>query len=43
MGLYNILVKPFARKMNIESASKMALRYFEFIEKIPLGLSLIHI
>lgn len=37
MGLYNILVKPFVRKMNIESASKVALRYFEFVEKIPLG------
>ena len=37
MGLYNILVKPFVRKMDIESASKLALRYFEFIEKIPLG------
>ena len=37
MGLYSILVKPFARKMDIESASKMALRYFEFVEKIPLG------
>ena len=37
MGLYNIVVKPFVRKMNIESASKVALRYFEFVEKIPLG------
>ena len=37
MGLYNILVKPFVRKMNIESASKIALRYFEIVEKIPGG------
>ena len=37
MGLYNIAIKPFVRKMNIERASKVALRYFEFIEKIPLG------
>lgn len=37
MGLYNIAIKPFVRKMNIERASKLALRYFEFIEKIPLG------
>ena len=37
MGLYNIAIKPFVRKMNIERASKVALRYFEIIEKIPLG------
>ena len=37
MGLYNVLVKPFVRKRDIESASKLALRYFEFVEKIPLG------
>ncbi len=37
MGLYNLLVKPFVRKRDIESASKVALRYFEFIEKIPFG------
>lgn len=37
MGLYSILVRPFARRMNLESASKFALRYFEFVEKIPGG------
>lgn len=37
MGLYNIVIKPFVRRMDIESASKIALRYFEFIELIPLG------
>ena len=37
MGLYNILVKPIVRRMDIESASKIALRYFEFIERVPLG------
>jgi Dihydroorotate dehydrogenase len=37
MGLYNILIKPIVRRMNIESASKIALRYFEIVEKIPGG------
>lgn len=37
MGLYNILIKPFVRRMNLESASKIALRYFEIVEKIPGG------
>ncbi len=37
MGLYNILVKPFVRRMEIENASKIALRYFELIEMIPGG------
>ena len=37
MGLYSFTVRPFARRMNIESASKIALRYFEFVEKIPGG------
>jgi len=37
MGLYNILIKPFVRKMDIDSASKIALRYFEIVEMIPGG------
>ena len=37
MGLYNILIKPIVRRMDIESASKIALRYFEIMEKIPGG------
>lgn len=37
MGLYSILVRPVVRRMDIESASKIALRYFEFVEKIPGG------
>ena len=37
MGLYNLVVKPFVRNAEIERASKIALRYFEFIEKVPLG------
>ncbi|MBQ9659758.1 MAG: hypothetical protein IJV37_00640 [Bacteroidales bacterium] len=37
MGLYSILIRPFARRMNLESASILALRYFEIIEKIPGG------
>ena len=37
MGLYNIAVKPFVGRADIEKASKWALRYFELIEKIPGG------
>ena len=37
MGLYSLVVKPFVRNAEIERASKIALRYFEFIEKVPLG------
>ena len=37
MGLYSLLVRPFVRNAEIEKASKRALRYFEFIEKVPLG------
>ena len=37
MGLYSIFVKPLVRKMDIERASKLALRYFEFVEIIPGG------
>lgn len=40
MGLYSIFVKPFVHKADIEKASKRALRYFEFIEMIPLGRTL---
>lgn len=35
MGLYSILIRPFARQMDLERASKLTLRYFEIIEKIP--------
>ncbi|MCR5352572.1 MAG: hypothetical protein K6E35_08810 [Bacteroidales bacterium] len=37
MGLYSLLIKPFVRKRDIESASRIALRYFELIEKVPGG------
>ena len=37
MGLYNILVKPWVRRADIDKASKLALRYFELISKIPGG------
>lgn len=37
MGLYSIMIKPLVRKMDIERASKIALRYFEFVERIPGG------
>ncbi len=40
MGLYSLVVKPFVRKNDIEKASKIALRYFEIIEKVPLGRTL---
>jgi dihydroorotate dehydrogenase len=40
MGLYSIFVKPFVHKADIEKASKKALRYFEFIEMVPLGRTL---
>ena len=35
MGLYSILIRPFARRMDLESASKLTLRYFEILERIP--------
>ncbi len=37
MGLYSILVRPFVRNADIEKASRYALRYFEMIERVPLG------
>lgn len=37
MGLYSILIRPFVRNAEIEKASRVALRYFELIEKIPGG------
>ena len=37
MGLYSLLIKPIVRRMDIETASKIALRYFEIVEKIPGG------
>ncbi len=37
MSLYDILVKPFVRKMDLERASMVGLRYFELIGKIPLA------
>ena len=37
MGLYSILIRPWTRRGDIDKASKLALRYFEFIEKIPGG------
>ena len=40
MGLYSLLVKPFVRNADIEKASKRALRYFEFIEMVPMGRTL---
>lgn len=35
MGAYDILVKPFVKKVNPEKGSRVALRYFKFSGKIP--------
>ncbi len=37
MGLYSILVRPWVRNADIDKASRIALRYFEFVERIPGG------
>lgn len=37
MALYELLIKPFIRRMDLESASKVALRYYKVIGKIPGG------
>ncbi len=40
MSLYDIIIKPFARKMDLERASRIGLRYFQLIGKIPFGRTL---
>ena len=37
MSLYNILIKPFVRKMSTERASTVGLRYLQIIGRIPLA------
>ena len=37
MSLYNILIKPFVQKMSTERASRVGLRYFQLIGRIPLA------
>lgn len=37
MGLYNILIRPFVRKMDMEKASGVGIRYFSLIGKLPCG------
>lgn len=37
MSLYDIIIKPLARNMDTERASRLGLRYFQLIGKIPLG------
>ncbi len=37
MSLYDIIVKPIVRKMDLERASKVGLGYFQLIGKIPFG------
>ena len=40
MSLYDLIVKPIARKMDLERASKVGLRYFQLIGKMPFGRAL---
>ena len=37
MSLYDIIIKPMARHMDTERASRLGLRYFQFFGKIPFG------
>lgn len=37
MGIYSLLVKPLVRDKDMERASRIALRFFQIAEKLPLG------
>ena len=37
MNLYNVIIRPFVKNMDRERASKIALKYFAAIGKIPFG------
>ena len=37
MSVYDILIKPFARRMELDRASMVSLRYFRLIGRLPLG------
>ena len=37
MSLYNVIIRPFVKKMDRERASRIALRYFGAIGRIPMG------
>lgn len=37
MSLYNLIVTPFTKNMDVEKASRIGLRYFQIIGKIPFG------
>lgn len=37
MSIYDILIRPFVRDMDMEKASRIGLRYFQLIGKIPFG------
>ena len=40
MSLYNVIIRPFVKKMDLERASELGLKYFRFIGRIPLMRSL---
>ena len=40
MALYDLVVKPLARKMDLDAASKVALQYFRFTGLVPGGRTL---
>lgn len=37
MSLYDIIIRPFVQKMDLEKASRVSLQYFRTIGRIPLG------
>ncbi len=40
MSLYDVIVKPVVRRMDLEKASAVGLRYFQLIGRIPFGRTL---
>lgn len=41
MGLYDVVIRPFVRKMDLESAARVSLGYFRLIGKVPFARKLI--
>lgn len=37
MSAYDILIKPFVRRMDLDKASRISLRYFKLVGRLPLG------
>lgn len=37
MSLYKVAIRPFARRMDLDKASVLCLRYFTLIDKLPFG------